>query len=565
MTAFNGNIIERPAHEEVEDGNGTFISSNILDLPGKLIYIDSEDEITEAVIGDWTQNLPIPMRERNHGGNKVQTFQDDYYHRFHLTPNKVDFEFILSPVVKTFLLWNAYFISKPCTAINQVNGNEYDLEGLTAPFSLTALQETEYIATASTDGSAQFESTITFDFGVENDYIIVTLEGVRILLFRWEPLQPIKESLEWLTNVLTAKDGSEQRISTRRLPRQGFKFSVHFETQKEQAILDAELFKGQKRAWGLPIWSEWAPHSATISINDTVIIVDTTKADFRDDSMAIIWKSRTKFEVVNIETVADGSLTLSSGIVQEFTGIKYIVPLRIAYMNSTVSRSDAPDGYSRMTFSFIVRDNIELSGYSANTEYNSLPVLTKATYVDGTQSKKSDGAIMMADNETGQFLIFSDAEFNKNTQQHVFKNYTKAETWEHRLFLHSMLGQLNLVWIPTFKHDMVQSAIIESADVLINIDNIGLTNNMGLNDLRTHIAFISPNGSMVFREIVGIAEISSLTEQIQIDSSLGYEIAVGDVMLSFLDKYRLNSDDVSIRWDHRGWHESELNWLRVKQ
>jgi len=88
---------------------------------------------------------------------------------------------------------------------------------------------------------------------------------------------------------------------------------------------------------------------------------------------------------------------------------------------------------------------------------------------------------------------------------------------------------------------------------------------MGLNALRTNLAFIFSDGSMLLREITGISEVDDDEEQISIDSSLGQEIAVGGCMISFLDKYRLTDDKVEIEWEHAGWNTNELDWVRVKQ
>ena len=110
--------------------------------------------------------------------------------------------------------------------------------------------------------------------------------------------------------------------------------------------------------------------------------------------------------------------------------------------------------------------------YTAITEYDGLPVLTRATYVDGSQSRQSDADIVISDYNTGQFLIYSDSDFNRETQSHIFKNYTRATAWNHRLFLHSLIGRLNCVWIPSFKNDMILVSTIGSSDVNFVVENI---------------------------------------------------------------------------------------------
>ncbi len=497
-------------------------------------------------------------------GGEVPGYVDDFYYRIHLIPWSIDFGYILTAVTEYFTLWNAYFVPKVCTAINEVNEDEYVLSGLSPLFILNGLQETIYSVSPVEDGSPTFESTITFDFGVDDDYVIETLTGVRIVLFKWCPKLPMAEYLEWMTNIIKAKDGSEQRISVRRVPRQGFSFMVYFATEKQQIIYETFLHEWQKKKWGLPVWYELVPHSDTINISDTVITVDTTDADFRDDSLIVIWKSLNEFEIIRVETVAAGSLTLSSLVQNTYTGDKFIIPCRIANMHRVTRGKETPDGDSVIEFNFVVEDNVLLTGYSAGATYKTLPVLTDPSIVGKAQEKTSDGDLVITDFDTGEFIISSDSEFNKVIQSHVFKNYTKAEAWNHRLFLHYLLGQLNTVWIPTFKSDMVLADDIGAADTSFKIENIGLYLNMGLNTLRTHVAFIFDDGSMLLREITNITEIDDDVETVFIDSSLGQTISIGECTISFLDRCRLSSDSVRIDWEHQGWNTNKLNWLRVK-
>lgn len=558
------------------------IREDILRCSNTIINDDDSPPIVTAELnsifpfeeGSENDNYPIPWLVDTKDGTKVDSFLDDYYYRIHLLPNPLEFGFIIDNVEKNVLLWNSFFVGKRCTAINKENEDEYIVDGLTAPFILSALESTTYKITAPQDGSPELNASIFFDFGVDIDYVLLIITGTRINLFRWCPLQPMMETLEWLTDIIRAKDGTEQRISVRRVARQGFQLSVLFNSQREQAKCESLLHKWQKRAFGLPVWTEWELHTTTINAGALSISVNTTNADFRNSGLAVIWKSETEYEVINVGTVAAGSLTLTTPVANTFTGAKYIMPVRFVQMNIPVTRKDAPDGYSIMEFGFAVTDNIELSGYSPNVSYKGLPVLSRATYVEDMQDKTSDGDIAISDYETGKFLIYSDSDFNRNTQSHLFKYFTKAACWNHRLFLHYLLGQLNCVWIPSFKKDMVVTQTIGSTETVFTIQNVGLSKYMGLNALRTHVVFIFDDNTVVCREITGFNEIDDDEETVSIDAALGdnvdggrflgAEIAPGECLVCFLDKYRLADDSVEINWEHKGWNTNQLLWERVK-
>ena len=117
------------------------------------------------------------------------------------------------------------------------------------------------------------------------------------------------------------------------------------------------------------------------------------------------------------------------------------------------------------------------------------------------------------------------------------------------------------VWVPTYKDDLAQASIIGAADTSFQIENIKLTDNMTFNTLRTHLAFIKPDGTTYYREITGIVELNDNIEVISIDAFLGEEIAVGGCMICFLDLCRRASDVAKIDWfffDHNNINETYM-------
>lgn len=541
MADFNGTISDDILLDSLRFCSDSIVNNS----PAYLSVCDLED-VSHADSGTHASELTISMREHGQDAHLVTSFVDDFYNRIHVEPHSHHFGSIVTLITDEILIWNAYFVPKTCSQIVEVNGGEWDLTGLSTPFELNGLGYTIFDIDVPVEGSPTFEGSITFDFTAAND-VVVVVSGTRLALFPWRPQQPVKEKLAWLTDVLDAKDGSEQRISVRQVPRQGFKFPVMMESEKQQAKLDAVMFGWQKRSWGLPVWPELVVHTATITAAVTTITVDTTNADFRDDSLAIIWQSEDNCEVVQIETVAAGSLTLATPVQNTFTGHKLIMPVRTAQMDASSKRKGYSSGLAIADVSFAVKDNILLTGFTPATTYKTLPVLTEATAVNPTQKKSSDGDVYVVDCKTGDFDYFSDSDFNINLQSHLFYKDTKADCWDFRKFIHSLLGQIGTFYVATHKDDMILDAQIGSSDTSFNIEGIGLADNMGVNDLRTDIAFIFPNGTQLYREVTGITK-SGTEEIITIDSSLGVEVDPGDCIISWLDKLRLAEDEVEFVW-----------------
>jgi len=558
MTAFNAILQPSMFVEDTLRCSAT-IADDTEVSPVDICALESVLPLGES---EWDNQLPIARIEYGYVGIKVLTFVDDYYYRIHVDPMRLNFGAIISPLQEELLVWNAYFVPKTCAEIIEFNGDEWELTGETPPFELAPLGHTIFTLDLPLQGSATFEGSITFNFADANEPIVV-ISGTRLILFAWRPQAELSETLEWLTDILTSKDGSLQRICLRQAPRQRFRLPLLIESDQEQARLDAALFSWQKRAWGLPIWPEMVIHTATITADDTVIAVDTTNADFRDAGLAVIWQSPTQAEVIQVETVAADSLTLSSPVQGTFTGRKLIMPCRIAQMSAPTSRQIHSAGPAIIEAFFAVKDNVLLTGYTPPVTYKGLPVLTEATAVDPTQRKSSDGDTILTDYETGDFQYFSDSEFNIRLQSHLFYNDTKAAAWQFRLFLHSLYGRQGAVYIPTHKNDLSLAEGFGSSDTSFNIENIGLADNMGLNALRTDLAFIFPDGTPLYREITGIVDSGS-EEIVSIDSSLGVAVEPGDCMICFLDKVCLAADDVELIWTRAHENRCELDWQAVK-
>jgi len=526
----------------------------------------------ESVIGldagALHNNKPIEMNERSRAGTKVNSFVDDYYYRVHVTPLTLALGEVLSELVDTFIVWNAWFEAIDCDDITENGGDEFELDGEEAVYTLEPLEYQTYTVTIPKEGSANIASSIdfTFDTGEQRSVIIT---GIRMIVFYFPPQVTVKESYEFATDIITPRDGigSEQRISYRQIPRQSFVVNVPLKTAKEQNRFDAAMFGWAKRYFGFPIRTEKENHSETINQDDLVINVDTTFADFRDESYALIFKSIDEFEAVKIDTVAADSLTLESAVVASYTGNKWIAPLRITQVTSVVQKSNPVADVAFAQVSFAVKDNILLTGFVAEQTYNDLPILLVGSkQLNGSRKESSiDSDSFVQDYGSGDFDYLSDSEFNLNMQGWGFVNETKEAMWVYKQFIHSLLGRQGTMWVPTYTDDLTLAETIGASDTSFQIENIKLAENMGLNDLRTHLSFIFPNGDVLCREITGIVESDDDIEIISIDSDLGLEVEAGDCQVCFLDKCRMASDTVVINHLIAYKNYSNVSLLAVKE
>lgn len=431
------------------------------------------------------------------------------------------------------------------------------------------------------EGSSSATSTVTGDpFNVQPGLVglvnavstavanMAVIPGFGATGLQWRPHDGILETLEWNTSVLKSFNGTEQRIKSRQSPRQFFKLRLFLDTDKKNSQYEAMLFSRQKETWLIPVWTEFVEHTVAINMHDTTITVDTTFADYRANNKALIWKSETEYEFVAIESVTESLLTLDSNyaIQNSFTGTKFIMPVRTAYMVSQNRKSKQNSPVAFIDTVFAVSDNTDIIGYTRDADYDSLNVLIVPAFMDGVHLENSDADAITIDYGTGIFSVVSNSVFNFLSQSHLFFNDTKQTAWEFRQFLYSLSGRQKTVLIPTFRDDLNQVDDIETTDTFVVIENISLAYNMGANDLRTYIGFYFPvTNVLIVRKITAITELDGDEEQIDFDVNLDLTAAVsaGDCKICFVDKCRLASDKVEIQWPRAHYNECRTNFMRV--
>jgi hypothetical protein len=369
------------------------------------------------------------------------------------------------------------------------------------------------------------------------------------------------ENLEWLTDVIEAHDGTEQRVQVRQAPRQSFEASVALTDPHDLSRLHVALASWQHRLWGWPCWHEAVELSTSLPEGDSSIPLDTTTADFRNGGLAIILRSASLYEVVEISTVAAGSLTLASPTVMGHPAGAIVMPLRMARMRAQAKREDYPTERSGFRVSMQVVDNVELSTVASAVQYMGYDVLSDPLLAPGeTMPRQIDRAIEILDPGMGDWATTARTGYPLITTEHRWRLGDRARSWAFRRWLHRRAGRRNPTWVPSHTHDLELAAqptagatVLEVKDV--NYRNVGL-NTPGM----THIAAFSASGTFVCRRITGAVEGTSGRENLTLDSALGF---TGVTRISFLSLHRFAADRVSLTWDRVGVAECRASMVGV--
>jgi len=370
------------------------------------------------------------------------------------------------------------------------------------------------------------------------------------IVWPWHPERGIIESLEWLTNAIEAKDGTEQRIQVRQEPRQSFEAQILVDDEAELSRLRVSIAGWQHRLWGWPCWHEAARLSADLPVASSSIAIDATASDFRDGGLAVVYTSPEFYDVVTVESVGPSSLDLAGAVAHGHAAGALVMPLRMTRMSCPARCDDYSFKASRYTVTMQVQDNTALTTDAATMQYLGYDVLSDNLLMPGeTMPRQIDRAIDVLDPRMGAWATSARTDYPLITTDLKWRLRTPVQAWAFRKWLHRRAGMLNPVWVPSRRHDLVLAVQPTAVATTLQIRDVNYRT-LGLNRPgMTHIAAFSSNGAFVCRKITNAVAGSAGRENLTISSALGFT----DVArISFLCLHRFAADRIVLNWDRVG-------------
>lgn len=492
--------------------------------------------------GTLTQ-VPPDYAESNYNGVLGGGYADIFYNRILLEPSDIDLGNLVSSQSRTITVFNGYFSNQTLQTITASGNDGLTLTGDLAPPDVPygILEERTYTLAIDADGPPSVDAAYNFNFqGL--DQVRLTVVGSRIVVMPYYVNAPATERLQWLTNTIVSRNGTEQRISLRGKPRQSFSMSA-FISPNELNRADNLLYGWREQFWALPVWSECRVPSP-VTVGDNVINVDTRYGDFRASSLAIIWKSPREFDVFEIQSLTTNTITLDRGVNDTYINAS-LAPVRIARLAADPRRLTT--GFrGRIETNFNVSDNPSYipKVTPANEQYNGIAVylegpLLNREYVEDVYTQN----IEVVDYQTGPIEVFSPWVNTKIDRQFALLFDGLQEVWEFKSFLAARKGKRVPFYMPTFENNLrIRGTGTLGTPIEVESDEIA-----GQGSTRTTIAVSLLDGTWLFRTIVGSSIDSSGNTQVSLNIPLNVDAATID-FISFMGLKRLTSDQIEITW-----------------
>lgn len=485
----------------------------------------------------------------------------DWFDRVHVVPRFVTLGNILSPVVVDFDVYSSYLVGNRSWT-NLVNnlGSGVTFTGLpTIPATLPPQGGFSFTMTVSPNGPAQIDDTLDFVFDVYTTEVPVT--GSRIVVFPFRPQAPVIERLQFLTQIMEAVDGSEQRVALRRAPRQQFDHTCIVRDGSQRQRIDNLMFDWQGRVFGLPMWHEPTELTSAATVGQTSINVGTTSfADYRVGGLAIVLQDDTTYDAVEITAIGATSLTFASPLTNAYARGTKVYPLRTAIAEGRMQiRRYVADG-AEIGIRFTTIDNdVNLASTAAFATLNTKVLLDDNNFVDSTLDETLERRITTIDNETGIPIQRTSWDHSKKSSGKTFFSRTFQRTWEVRQLLHALKGRQVSFYMPNRSKDITAAVAPSNGSSTLTIENTGYAKYVQSRAPRNLIRVNLTNGTQIVRTVVSASELSPTQEQLTLNTTWSADIPLNTIdRIEIIELVRVDSDE--IEFTHYNSTEAEVSF-----
>ena len=516
--------------------------------------------------GAKTNNLPVAEIVVSFAGTVVRQFEQDWYHHVHLLPATIALGNLLSTQMRQVEVWNAHFGSKTLSAVVGENDGGISLAAPANPPTTYGMLESRlHNVSVSLDGPPVIEADFTFQFPAEAPTL--SISGRRVVVFGLRPnwADGWLERLMWATDVLTARDGTEQRVSLRSKPRRSLEFSI-LVARDDAALLDVLLSAWQSRVYALPIWPDKTVLASMVTAGNTVIPLPTTNLEYEPDGLLVIGTDSRNTEAAEVLSVASNAVTLKQPLLQSWPTGAFVTPARTARLRVTQSVSRVTDAIARSRLVFDIAGTTAITKQDSTTTFNSTSVwITRPNRVRDVESDYQRLAEVL-DFDTGITAVDDHAArpFVRRSFDYLFKNRTEVAAF--KAWLAARQGRLTAFWHPTWEASIVPVKKILSNQTVMTVASRGYALYFNPMPGRTEAAFLHKNGSWYFRTILSFGAGTIGDEEVMtINQSFGFDADPEDwLAIYFLEKTRLDADQIEINWQTDSVVEASIPMLSVK-
>lgn len=514
-------------------------------------YDAGETLTMDAVAGSFVPaiGVTLPAVAGSLGGGYLY----DYYYRIWVFPETLEAQ---NPSIGTpipFDIWNAYPqpLTNDITAILSTGAEGLELDfDVGEPFGAIEYRTVNITITPDAGINIDAEFIFQFEAGEAPFYFLANIAD----FVQMVPDPPVTEEWEWLTDVVKAWSGKEQRIALRLTPRRGAQYGFLLESEVERQRQYNRWYKSLASRIVLPYYQYATSLTQESAAGTSTLYFDPIRTDLRDGEFALVYDALTDAGyLVKIGTMAADGCTLDSPLTFTALPRMIIAPAFTSKLQDGTGLTMLHVTGEIRVVSEALESRVQFTrpGSTAvlNT-YDGYPVLDIRPIADGDTPENFDAGVEVIDGGTGIRAIYSAWG---HTEVATVRNYTirrlqnpvEMDWW--RDFLDAAKGQQNPFLQPTWLADLFPAAVPGdgSTDLIVNATDYPSL-------YWPHETFkrlqIETTAGILWRKVLSVTTNEDGTVTLGLDQPFGSTAEEREISkVSFLNLVRLASDRVVLR------------------
>lgn len=538
--------------------------------------IDPTWLLSRTCFGKWQRRRRIQVKHAGFRKSSGDMFGQLFWKgHLHIIPTEFDLGNVLTTQERTYEIFNGFDReSKQISTIGEVGTDGFIISGQPAKSpNLIRPKETIVITVqVSPAGPVTISANINYAF-VTGEFLQVDFTGARVVIMSFEPQSDITEQWTWLTNIIEASSGQEQRISAQSNPKQTWTYRFINE-DADMSFLENLLWGWAENVWALPIWTDYTVLTADVGIGDTILPVESTAdRDFRSGigELAILWTAKDTFEAFEVDTFAATTLTSARGLLAAFPAGTIVMPMRLAKMGEQVTGNFHNINAQTRETKWHILENVQYDESAQsphplfeNGTYLGLPVwdiLNDFLVTSGTYGVPLNKNLQVFPNKTGKFSVMTARKYPQQKLTGLgMTSYGREEFQRLRSFLHGLRGRQKAIWVTTGRVDFTVESTTTTPSTSIHINEVNYTAQVfdvpNGPQTRQDIEITYVDGTIDLRNIIDAEQTPGVREVLTLNSAISQDVSIANVArISYLIKRRLVTD--KLNFEHE-WYEGEV-------
>lgn len=357
------------------------------------------------------------------------------------------------------------------------------------------------------------------------------------------------EQLAWETDALAAESGPEQSRRLRAYPRVVLRFDG-LETGAPRRWLEAVLWHAGSGPWYAPLAMDARQLIDALPAGSDTVVTDTDFPRFVAGGHALLHgEDPRQSEVVEIQSVLDGALSLVGETLQDWPAGTRVSPVRLARLASTV-------GLSRFTgditgvyqVQFQLDEPIEVEPDPGAASYRGYPVVEWRPVWTSDPSWAPERALAIVDEGVAPASVFDPVRQARDRVALQFAMTDIAQIQAFRGLLYALGGRWAPAWVPSWAQDLRVAASIANGSSTLDVEG-PLLSVFPLASNRRDLRIELFDGTVLYRRVTAAVAHTFTVDRLTLDAPIATGFAANAVaMVSFLVLSRQDSDVNVIRY-----------------